>query len=474
MRIGLVTAKVNEEFCARINGLLTQEYSSLSTCLIVYECSDFDYDTPSGYIYNKLYMIAQCDYLDGIIVATDTFMCHDIKEIIHEVFEKFQKPIVSVGEPIEGIQSEPSLKKAIDALLEQIFSDKCMFTYDSEPELMTEKIFSFENYTLSDNLFRPEKINSGTISQSAEIGGLILKLTENLAKNNVSQCYVVKFHKPVKFENSVNEFEKHKSFLYYGFTEGNVVEFDKSFSATDIIPNHLLNEINESMLIKPIFTDGINFGFLIVSLIKDIIPLIDNLCNELCCYFSGYYFRQEYKRLKMEMAATRETLMLSNKRLNELTVRDDLDKLVQLRHLASNMLQKRIANTGEYILIIVDIDNYYEINERFGFSEGEYVIQCVSDILAGSIRDDDYLTYQCFERFILLVKNVSINNIHIFANRFNKALDKLNHSTNKPYRISFSWGYAPATIESNIDDAYLEAEKKLFEEKQKKSTINPV
>ena len=174
------------------------------------------------------------------------------------------------------------------------------------------------------------------------------------------------------------------------------------------------------------------------------------------------------------MAVTRESLMLSNKRLNELTVRDNLDKLVQLRQLASNMLQKRLINTGEYILIIVDIDNYYEINERFGFSEGEYIIQCVSKILAGSIREDDYLTYQCFERFILLIKNVRINNIQIFANRFTKALDELNKSTEKPYKISFSWGYAPATIESDIDDAYLEAEKKLFEEKQKKKTINPV
>ena len=72
--------------------------------------------------------------------------------------------------------------------------------------------------------------------------------------------------------------------------------------------------------------------------------------------------------------------MLSNKRLNELTVKDNLYKLSNLRHLASNMLQKRRGITGEYYLIIVDIDNYYEINERFGFSEGEYVISCVSNI----------------------------------------------------------------------------------------------
>ena len=114
-------------------------------------------------------------------------------------------------------------------------------------------------------------------------------------------------------------------------------------------------------------------------------------------YFSGSYFNQEYMRLKKEIAETRESLMLSNKRLNELTVKDNLYKLSNLRQLASNMLQKRRGITGEYYLIIVDIDNYYEINERFGFSEGEYVISCVSNILTRSIRDDDYFSHQSFE-----------------------------------------------------------------------------
>lgn len=474
MRIGLVTGSFNEELCKRISGFLSQEYPLLNTSLVVIECNDFDYDTPSGYVYNKLFMIAQCDYLDGIIIDSDSFIFPYIEEMIHEVYEKMPKPIVSVGTPIKGIRYERSLKKAIYILFEQILGNKQEFTYGLEPEFMTGKPFDFENDALSDNILRSETIGSGIVSKPTEISGTILRLTENLTKNNVSQCYVVKYYKPVKFENTINEFEKHKAFLYYGFSEGKAVDFDKSFLATDIIPNHLLNKIKGPMLIKPIFTDGIKFGFLFISLSRDTIPLVNNLCNELCCYFSGFYFRQEYKRLKKEMAVTRETLMLSNKRLNELTVRDNLDKLVQLRHLASNMLQKRLANTGEYILIIVDIDNYYEINERYGFSEGEYVIQCVSNILAGSIRDDDYLSHQCFERFIVLVKNVRITNIQIFANRFTKALDELNQSSNKPYRISFSWGYAPATIESNIDDAYLEAEKKLFEEKQKKTTINPV
>jgi len=474
MRIGLVTGSLNKESCNRISEFLVQEFSSLKPCLIVFECSDFDYDTPYGYVYNKLNMIAQSDYLDGIIIFTGTFLYPDIEGSVQEVFGKTPKPIVLIGGPIKGIRSERSYKKALCFLFKQILGDNQKLTYNLEPDFIAGYTSSFENQTIYDGLSQPVSNRSRAISQATKTVGIILRLTQFLTNQNVSRCFIVKYCDPVKFENTIYEFEKHKAVLYYGFSEGKTVEFEKPFSATGIIPSHLLNKIKEPMLIKPIFTDGVKFGFLFISLSRDIVPLINDLCNELIHYFSGSYFYQEYKRLKKEMALTWESLMLSNKRLNELTIRDNLDKLVQFRHLASNMLQKRLANTGEYILIIVDIDNYYEINERFGFSEGEYIIQCVSNILAKSIREDDYLSHQCFERFILLLKNVRINNIHIFADRFTKALEELNQLTDKPYKISFSWGYAPATIESDIEDAYLEAEKKLFEEKQKKTIINPV
>ncbi|NLB78321.1 MAG: diguanylate cyclase [Clostridiaceae bacterium] len=202
-----------------------------------------------------------------------------------------------------------------------------------------------------------------------------------------------------------------------------------------------------------------------------IAPLINDLTDELCQHLSGFYFVQEYMRLENKNTKTHESLMLSNKRLNELTVKDNLDKLVNVRHLASNMLQRRQGTTGDYILMIVEIDNYYQINERYGFSEGENVISCVSNILAGSIRDDDYLSHQSVERYVLLVKNIQQNPIKTIGRRFIQALDKLNQSIDKPYDISFCWGYAAANMDSNIDDAYRKAEEMLLEEKQKR--VNP-
>ncbi|NLP00784.1 MAG: substrate-binding domain-containing protein [Clostridiaceae bacterium] len=616
MRIGLVVGNLDDGYYNRIAESLSQEFTSLNASLVIFECADFDYDTPSHYVLNMLCSIAACNFLDGIIIAPSTFLYHNIEDLIREVFEKTSKPVVSIGIPIEGIPSiildyksafdevishfishniknfayisgplsqpvfrlryeafldsvrnagleissdlllegttgymsgyncakglaplikngtikgvvcasdhialsaircfsenninVPSdvevsgfdntgnayfsapylttinrnlkqiFKKAISVLFEQIFGNNSKLTYYLAPELTAGITSGCKNKTaLDNNLCIPWSRFHGlrATSQATKTSGIIPRLTEYLTENNISRSYIVKYCNPIKFEDTEYEFETQKGILFYGFSKGKTVEFTKPFSTMGIIPSHLFNEIKEPMHVKPIFTDGIKFGFLFISISWNTAPLINDLYNELYQYFSGSYFNQEYMRLKKEIAETRESLMLSNKRLNELTVKDNLYKLSNLRHLASNMLQKRRGITGEYYLIIVDIDNYYEINERFGFSEGEYVISCVSNILTRSIRDDDYFSHQSFERYILLVKNIQNDPTQIFDKRFMHALNELNRTIDKPYHISFSWGYASAKMESNIDDAYVQAEKKLFEVKQKKSTISPV
>ncbi|MGI6084527.1 MAG: diguanylate cyclase domain-containing protein [Acetivibrionales bacterium] len=363
-----------------------------------------------------------------------------------------------------------ALKKSISVLLEQISGNNGSAAYYSAPELVTglscgctAKDHIKNDFPIPWTRFYGLK----AMPQAPISDDIIPKLTKYLTLNNVSHCYIVKYCDPIVSEASADDSEKPDGILFYGFSQGETVSQSKPFFTWNILPGRLLKEINEPMLIKPIFINNTKFGYLFVSVSMHMAPLINDLGNELCQYFSGYYFEQELIRLRKENREARESLMISNKRLNELTVKDHLAKLENVRYLASNMLQKRKGITGEFILIIVEIENYYSINERFGFSEGEYVISCVSNILANSIRDDDYLSHQSFERYILLVRNVQRDPIQNIGKRFKEAINKLNQSMNKPYQISFCWGSAYANMESDIEEAYRKAEEKLLEAKQK-------
>lgn len=370
-----------------------------------------------------------------------------------------------------------AFKKSLTVLFEQIFGNSDVEKYYLTPKLITGITCGCEaNVRIENNFYIPWTRFCGFrgLNHASAPNDMISRLTKYLNNNDVSQFFIVNYCDPIVFDDPVIDYETLKGTLYYGLSKGKDVTFAKPFPVMDLLPSQLLNKIEEPMLIRPIFFNNISFGYLLISVSKHSAQLINDLGDVLCRHFSSLYYNEECQRLKKENAETHESLMRSNKLLNELTVKDNLDKLLNIRFLASNMLQKRQGTAGEYIIIIVEIENYYEINERYGFSEGEYVISSVSKILAGSIREDDYLSHQSFERYILLVKNIQSNPIQALDKRFKAALDELNRTNGKPYNISICWGHAPANMESNIDDVYIEAEKKLFEVKQKKSTISPV
>lgn len=363
---------------------------------------------------------------------------------------------------------EHMLKKSITVLFEQIFGYKNNLIYSFTPELIMGQTCGCDvKSAVADTIFYPWTRFYGLRGSllGLDYESMSSKLAQYLHDNNVSQCYVVQNITPKK---STELFEDNpKGTLFFGYSKGMSVTYSKHFCLSEILPKHILNNIKEPMLVKTLFMNKRQYGFLFISISVSNAAFIDDLALELSQYLTYLYIISEQKRLEKESADTHESLMISNRRLNELSVKDNLDKLLSVRHLASNMLQSREGNKGEYALIIVEIDNFHEINSRYGFSEGEFVISCVSSILGDSIRDDDFLTHQCCERYILLVKNIQSDPAVTISNRFLKALNELNYSLKKPYAISFSWGYAQANVENDFGLAYNKAEHNLLINKQK-------
>jgi len=356
--------------------------------------------------------------------------------------------------------------KSVAILFEQIFKHSSNLVFYCTPELAAGRSCGCGTAIQpGDDISWPlTKFNGlrGKISGSGD-GEVIARLARHLEDNNVAQCYVVQKIQPSKCACQ----DTFKGTLYFGWSKGKTVSYSKTFPLAEILPRHILYEIKEPMVIKPLFQNNMQYGFLFISISDSMASFIDDLALELSQHFAYLYAINEQKRLEKEIADAHESLMISNRRLNELTVKENLDKLINIRHLASNMLQSRRASKGEYVLIIIEIDNFNEINSRYGFSEGEFVISCVSNILSRSIRDDDFLSHQYCERYVLLVKNVHKDPTGTITKRFVRALDELNFSLKKPYTISFSWGCAQANVENDFEKAYSAAEQNLLLNKQK-------
>jgi diguanylate cyclase (GGDEF)-like protein len=141
----------------------------------------------------------------------------------------------------------------------------------------------------------------------------------------------------------------------------------------------------------------------------------------------GPDFLDEDRRLLMTIAGT-ISMMIANARLYQRAIRDALTGAYN-RGAFDNVLQEywtRWQQTGvSFALILMDLDNFKQINDRFGHSTGDAVLQAVTGLLWETLREDDSIFRYGGEEFGILLSGLT--NLELVANiaeRLRAALDR--------------------------------------------------
>ena len=86
----------------------------------------------------------------------------------------------------------------------------------------------------------------------------------------------------------------------------------------------------------------------------------------------------------------------------------------------------RSARTGESIsLIMIDIDHFKQINDRYGHSTGDAVIRALVEKLRDSVRNVDVVARWGGEEFVALLPGADANAAHIVAQRLRRKIESL-------------------------------------------------
>lgn len=91
--------------------------------------------------------------------------------------------------------------------------------------------------------------------------------------------------------------------------------------------------------------------------------------------------------------------------------------------------------------VMIDIDDFKTINDRFGHAEGDVCLESVVKILRASLRRDDFLARMGGDEFLLVLDIVNKEELNKAIDRIHKQIRDYNTSSGKPYRISLSLGY---------------------------------
>ncbi|HLX21242.1 MAG TPA: GGDEF domain-containing protein [Gaiellaceae bacterium] len=114
--------------------------------------------------------------------------------------------------------------------------------------------------------------------------------------------------------------------------------------------------------------------------------------------------------------------------VGDLRHRADSDALTGLanRRMLEERLGEEIARAQRHnahlALVLVDIDNFKRINDRYGHQSGDEVLQVVSATLAGSLREADLAARFGGEEFALVLPGTKVEGAHQVAENIRRAI----------------------------------------------------
>lgn len=176
-------------------------------------------------------------------------------------------------------------------------------------------------------------------------------------------------------------------------------------------------------------------------------PILNN--NEDIVEFSAFYHDITNKKL-----------------LEELYIRDPLTKIYNRAYfdkVMSGIVERQRKSDSNFALVIVDIDHFKSINDAYGHQVGDEALKSVASTLDKLIRGDDIAARWGGEEFIIMLKNISLNDAVKISQKLRMAIEdtKILGSIT----ITGSFGVTLYKIGEDIKETFKRADEALYEAK---------
>jgi len=252
-------------------------------------------------------------------------------------------------------------------------------------------------------------------------------------------------------------------FLYFicgGMTVGslgaNHGSLDVYFTYSGILfsINTITLLLADTSISTPMMLLGIIF-YITISLLA--LRLHKDLNNSLILRFKNDQLIIALNKAKQETDTLNEALMAKNAELKELSLIDPLTGLYNRRYLFDMIppeiksINNKIGNDRRrsgtsapgYGIMILDIDYFKTVNDRFGHASGDMVLKEVAKRLIEEIRQNDTVCRIGGEEFVIALKNISRTDLECRAEGIRKKVagEPFHVSDDRVVSLTCSIGY---------------------------------
>ncbi|KGM07168.1 hypothetical protein LP43_0776 [Methylophaga thiooxydans] len=154
--------------------------------------------------------------------------------------------------------------------------------------------------------------------------------------------------------------------------------------------------------------------------------------------------------------------------LDELTLISNRRGFLSLAEHSRNVcLRKKMSMT----IILFDLNKFKPINDEYGHHEGDFALTQFANVMRDVFRDSDVIGRLGGDEFVAMLNDTDKEQIDAVLNRFDDAIEAMNQSINKPYKIAYSAGVASFSYQTDmsLDEMIERADAAMYEQKKARS-----
>jgi diguanylate cyclase (GGDEF)-like protein len=163
---------------------------------------------------------------------------------------------------------------------------------------------------------------------------------------------------------------------------------------------------------------------------------------------------QNNKLESMVEERTRE-LLNANTQLNRLAITDPLTGVYNRRFFEEaglKLVNKMQRHERTVVMLSCDLDNFKEINDRFGHAMGDEVLRGFAKCFSSIIRESDIFARHGGEEFIILLSDITLEEACVLGERLRSRFNETTFShRGKSMTFSVSIGLSMAPLHSGYD-----------------------
>jgi diguanylate cyclase (GGDEF)-like protein len=136
--------------------------------------------------------------------------------------------------------------------------------------------------------------------------------------------------------------------------------------------------------------------------------------------------------------------------------------------LAEKVINQSVLQNQTFSMLMLDIDYFKDINDKFGHASGDQAIQQVAHICSKILREDDILGRLGGEEFALLLMNADLEAASAVAERLRQRVADTKVPVQTDYiRMTISIGVAETLAGESVHGVLKRADKALYTAKAK-------